>query len=570
MSTRLRAHAAPLAIPLVIGLLVVAGCTGSDDTADEDAAPGDIGAAPLDGDLTSFPRNETLFTTGVAWGPPANWNPITSGVATGLNGLVYETLFLFNPQTLELEPWLAESGEWTSDDVYEVTLREGIEWADGEPMTAADVVFTVELGQVDGVPYQNLWTWLSAAEVVDERTARFTFDDPRYGQWDNWIYSNQILPAHIWSELSDEDTVTGANEDPVGSGPYEYHSHDNDRMVWQKRDGWWATVALGLEVKPTYVIDVLSNNEVGMGLVLQGKVDLSNHYLPGINQIVDGDFGISTYYSEPPYMLSDNTTMLIPNNTRAPMDDREFRRALAFAVDSDAIVTNVYGDIVRAAHPSGLLPLWEQFQDETIVAELGFSYDTERAQQTLADAGYEDITGNGFVETPGGDPSELELIVPAGWTDWMEAARVIAENAREAGINVTAEFPDAATLDDMRTSGDFDLVLNGWAGVSNTPWTYYNYIFSMPLEEMQWSTNFARHENDEAWDLVQQLARMSIDDPEFAGVVSELQEIHLTEMPVIPVCHNGMWSQVSNEVWTNWPSDAADTPGGLVTCGTGS
>ncbi|WP_166354663.1 ABC transporter substrate-binding protein [Phytoactinopolyspora limicola] len=571
MRTRPRALSALVAIPVAMGLLAVAACTSGGTDGDDGAAQGagdgtpasDTGAAPLDPELTSFPRDETLFTTGVGWGPPANWNPITSGVATGLNGLVYETLFLFNPETLELEPWLAESGEWTSDDVYEVTLREGIEWGDGEPMTAEDVVFTVELGHVDGVPYQSLWTWLDSAEVVDERTARFTFSDARYGQWDNWIYSNQIVPAHIWSTFSDEDKASGANENPVGSGPYEYHSHDNDRMVWQKRAGWWATEALGLEVKPTYVVDVLSNNEVGMGLVLQGTVDISNHFLPGINQIVDGDFGISTYYSEPPYMLSDNTTMLIPNNTRPPMDDPEFRRALAFAVDTDAIVSNVYGDIVRAANPTGLLPVWEQFYDDAVVDELGFSYDPERAEQTLADAGYADTSGNGFVETPDGDPIELELIVPAGWTDWMEAARVIAENAREAGIDVTVDFPDAALLDDMRTSGNFDLVLNGWAGLSNTPWTYYNYIYSLPLQDMQWSTNFARHENDEAWELVQQLARMSIDDPQFADVVSQLQRIHLSEMPVIPVWHNGLWSQVNNEVWTNWPSGDADTPGHL-------
>ena len=65
----------------------------------------------------------------------------------GALGLVYEPLFNYDPLTNEYIPWLAESGEWTADDEYTIKLREGITWADGEPLTADDVVFTLELGK---------------------------------------------------------------------------------------------------------------------------------------------------------------------------------------------------------------------------------------------------------------------------------------------------------------------------------------------------------------------------------------------------------------------------------------
>ena len=95
-----------------------------------------------------YERSETLYTSGKQWGPPSNWNPVmTWAYATGTVGFCYETLFLYDPLADEFIPWLAESGSWTSDTVYEVKLREGISWTDGEALTAEDVVFTFELGK---------------------------------------------------------------------------------------------------------------------------------------------------------------------------------------------------------------------------------------------------------------------------------------------------------------------------------------------------------------------------------------------------------------------------------------
>ena len=64
---------------------------------------------------------------------------------------------------------------------------------------------------------------------------------------------------------------------------------------------------------------------------------------------------------------------------------------------------------------------------------------------------------------PDGAPIKLSLIVPAGWTDWMESIRVITAGAQAAGINVGPEFPDYAALGRRaRTAGNFDLLINNW------------------------------------------------------------------------------------------------------------
>ncbi|MCH7231478.1 ABC transporter substrate-binding protein [Glycomyces sp. L485] len=525
---------------------------------------------PSELSMNEFPRNETLYITGTGGGPPADWNTITPGEVTGLNGLGYETLFLFDPETTELDPWLAETGEWTGDLTYQLTLRDGITWSDGEQLTADDVKYTAELGQIEAVPYHNIWEWLESVEVVDDLTVEFTFAEARHQEWNNFLWAEQIVPEHVLSQLPEEEILTGANEDPVVSGPYTVHSYDQDRLAWVKRDDWWATDHLDLEVQPTFVVEVITtSNEVALNLVAQGEVDLSNNFLPGIQDLMASNPDLSTYHDEAPYMQQANTAMLIPNTTVEPLDDPEFRKAMASAVDGQKIVDSVYSGIVATANPTGLLPLWDDYIDQSVIDEHGISYGASEAASILSAAGYEDGDGDGFVENTDGEAVELTLNVPTGWTDWEEAARSMAADLQAAGINVTEEFIDAGAVDDARTSGDFEIIMNNWSGISHTPWTHYRYLFQLPVLDDQSTANFSRWENEEAWSLTEELAATASDDPRYQEILSDLQRISLEEMPAIPVWYNGAWSQVNNAVWTNWPSEADDTPNVIPTAWNG-
>ncbi|HEV2778313.1 MAG TPA: ABC transporter substrate-binding protein [Actinophytocola sp.] len=554
-------------ILLAAASLALVACTEGGDGA---GPPGGVpGGGQQAAQPASYPRNETLFTSGTQWGPPVSWNPIaTQNYATGTIGFVYETLFLYDPQTDKYEPWLAESGNWTSDTTYEVKLRDGVNWTDGKPLTADDVVFTAELGKMKSVPYSNLWNYLQKAEATDPRTVKFTFGaQPSYQQWANWVYFNAIVPKHLWQGRSEQDVTAGANDKPVGTGPYLYQTHDQDRMVWVKNDNWWGKQKLNLDPKPKYIVDIVnSSNEAALGLLLQGGIDLSNNFLPGISTLVRGGYKLETYFPEAPYMLSANTTWLVMNTKKAPMNNAAFRRALANSIDINKIVNGVYGQIVKPASPTGLLPIWDKYIDQAVVDELGFSFDTNRAKSILAEGGFRDTNGDGLVENTDGSPIELTLAVPTGWTDWMEAIRTIAEGAKAAGINIKTEFPAQTQVEDMRESGSFDMILNNERQIDNTPWTYYDYVFRLPIQQQQTTVNFGRYENQQAWDLVNQLDKTKVDDVAgMKAVTSQLQRIQLTEMPLIPLWYNGLWAQYSNAVWTNWPSAKDNAPKHLPT-----
>ena len=549
---------------LAVASIVAAACGGGGSpspaatSGTTPAPPAAATPAPTPGAVEDYPRAETLYTTGKQWGPPSTWNPLDPNAAMGVVGLQYETLFLFDPMADKFEPWLAESASWTDATTYTIKVRSGMTWSDGKPITAADVAFTIGLAKIKVVG-SNIWDYVTDASATDDTTVVVKFKDPAYQQWALWTYNSPIVPKHIWEAKANEDILKDTNANGVGSGPYMYKTAAEDRMVWVRNDNWWAKKALSLEVKPKYIVDIVNGaNNVALGRLMQGDFDLSNNFLPGVATLVDQGY-VSTYYKTAPYMLSANTAWLVTNDKKPPLDDKEFRKAIASAINVPDIVNKVYGNIVKAADPTGLLPAWDKYIDAAQRDALGFKYDPAKAAQILDAAGYKK-GGDGFYTNKDGSPIKLTIMVPSGWSDWEAARDVIAASLKAAGINTEAKITDYNGLVNDRNNGNFDLVVNNEVQISNSPWTYYDYIFRQPLMSAEGKNrNFGGYENPEAWALVQQFDKTPVDDlTAQQAIMSKLQKIFLDDLPVIPMWYNGMWSQVSNVVWTNWPSDEGE------------
>ena len=129
----------------------------------------------------SFPRNETLYTSGSAYSPPTNSQPPQrSRHYTGVQGLLYETLFLYDTHPQQYIPWLASSGRWTSSNTYVINVRPGVKWSDGTPLTSADVAYTINLAKANpAVGYSNLGPSLAGAgAVASGNTVTVHFTNP--------------------------------------------------------------------------------------------------------------------------------------------------------------------------------------------------------------------------------------------------------------------------------------------------------------------------------------------------------------------------------------------------------
>jgi peptide/nickel transport system substrate-binding protein len=529
---------------------------------------GGAGARPssVSGALTSYPRNQTLITSGSQWGNIASTNPWVGGAATGTVGLVYETLLRFDPVKDHYIPWLAQSASFTSPTQYTVVLRKGITFTDGKSFTAKDVAYNLNLARFNTNPWNNLY--LNVKNVVPNGlkvTIAFK-TTPNYVQWQNAMWNMPMVsPTQARPLITDAAKLTTFSPAvPIGTGPYKLDPAGWDpttRVVYVRNDKWWAgKQGVSPMPKPKYVIDLVNtSNTNSLSAVLAGVEDLNNNYLPGVEKLVDSG-KVLTYYKKAPYMLSANTAWLEPNTTVKPLDDPVFRKALATSINVNKIVNEDYGNVVLKANSSGLLPTWSKYVDKTAVAKNGFSFNTAKAVKMLTDAGYKKDSSGMFLKKDG-SKIDLSISVPQGWSDWETARDMIIASAKDAGIRLTAKVKDYNTWRSDRNTGDFDLVVdNNWQ-ISDNPWTYWNGIYHLPIITTgtgQTNFNFARYDNPTAWALVQKLDRTPLTNTAaIKEINSKLQTILMQQLPVIPLWYNGQWAQFVSKYWTNWPSSTS-------------
>jgi peptide/nickel transport system substrate-binding protein len=369
------------------------------------------------------------------------------------------------------------------------------------------------------------------------------------------------VPRHVWSKYTPTQITTGNTDSNfVGTGPFRYGAGKgtSQTLQWNRNDSWWATKALGLRMPMKHIVDIHNTaNTASLQNFQANNIDLSNNFFPGIDKLIKGK--IKTYYAKAPYMLAANTAWLVPNTTKAPLNDKNFRRALAMSINIGQIVRDDYGNIVSKADPTGLLPTWGKWIDKAQSQRLGFKYNVAGAKQLLANNGYRDTNNDGYVENKNGSPINLRIIVPNGWSDWMTAIQIISANTKDAGIRVTPAYPDFNGLVEERNSGKFDLVINNEKQIGNTPYTYYDYLFHLPIADQQTFANFSRFTEAGAkpWALTLKLNKIKATNVAAARKVhTQIQKVILEDLPAIPLWYNGMWSQYNTTNWTNFPSSS--------------
>jgi len=510
--------------------------------------------------FAGYPRSQTLITSGTQWGNIAGMNPYTGNYATGMVGLVNETLLRFDPLKGKYIDWLAKSANW-SGKKYVIVVRPGIKWSNGTSFSGKDVAFNLALGRFKTAFWNNLYVNVKHIAVKGNRVVVTFKGTPNYVQWQNLMWNLPMInPAQASTIKSAQQLTTYSPKVPVGTGPYKVAPGGFDpttRVVYVKSPKWWAsTQHVSPSPKPKYIIDLVNtSNTNSLNAVLAGVEDLNNNYLPGVNALVDSH-KVSTYYPTKPYMLSANTAWLEPNTSRAPLNDPVFRRALAMSMNTGQIVSQDYTHLVRPASPTGLLPTWRNYIDKSAVKKYGFKYNASAAKKLLQQHGYK-LSG-GYFQNKNGSPINLDLSVPQGWSDWETARNMIVGSAQKAGIRITVKVKDYNTWASDRNTGNFDLVIDNNYQLSDNPWTYWNGIYHLPIINGgtgQTFANYERYSNPTAWKLVQKLDHTSpAATKKVKSLNDQLQTILMQKLPMIPLWYNGVWAQFTSKYWTNWPS----------------
>ena len=515
----------------------------------------------------SLPRNQTLITQGTAWGPETNFNPFGGGWATGMVGLVNETLLRYDPLKDKYIPWLATKAGFQGKQ-YVIQLRKGVRFGNGKKLTPRMVVQDINLGKFKAAYWHVLWTKVKQMKVRGSTITVSFKGTPNYIQWQNLIWNLPIVYYPQFAGINETNfTILGSTVGwvPIGTGPYVLDTAAYDpswNVVWQKRPAqqWWAAAQkVEPSPAPTYIEDLVNGRNWTLPF-LSPVEDLNNNYLPGIQALV-AQGKAQTYFPGQPYDLPANTAWLELNTTHKPLNDPQFRRALAEAVNVYKIAGDGdYNGLTAVANPTGLLSVWNKWINKSLVKKYGFKRNSVvAAKATLAAAGYKDVNNDGFVENKAGSKLSLMIEVPAGWSDWEAARSIIVSGERAAGIDVnvvTGSQGQVQTTD--RNQGKFALEVDNAYQLSDSPWTYFNGIFHLPIITTgagQTFGNYGRYDNPTAWAMVKKLDQTPPTDVKGRQkLINALEKIELTQIPIIPLWYNGVWSQTQSKYWKNWPS----------------
>lgn len=488
-----------------------------------------------------------------------NFNPFgqTSARYTTLD-FMYEPLVVFN-RLKGNEPHfrLAESFE-LADDLKSITfvLREGLKWSDGEALTADDVIFTYDyIAKFPALDFISVGAQLESVEKVDDRTVTFHLKEAN-SLIANTIVGMPIIPEHVWAEI--EDPVTFANEEPVGSGPMTEITRFTPQVYEQCRNPYYWD-ADNLKVDCLRMPQLADNPQV-LSALADGTLDWATSFIPDIdNTFVAKDPEHHKYWFTPSSLVSFQVSMVTPDeNNRKAFNDVNFRRALSMLIDRQTIVDIAgYGYPLVNDDPASLGELYASFANPEVDAEYGQygQFDLEAGTALLDESGYVDADGDGFRDNPDGTPIAIDIMVPNGWTDWIDAVQIAMESLSEAGLNVKMSTPEAAVWTSGLIAGDYSMTLNALASAANP---YFPYIRSFNPNDFGKSRFTAPHwENEELSALLAEYTQIK-DPAEAKAVMDQAQMIVAENMPIIPVYNSPSFYEYNTSRFTGWAD--ADNP----------
>ncbi|NLK07351.1 MAG: ABC transporter substrate-binding protein [Firmicutes bacterium] len=522
-------------------------------------------------------RENTFYIAGHQWGPPTSFNPVGRGsVSWPINNklYIYETLYAFNLVTGELDPILSEKQEWVEDDmVYRVTLFEGTRWQDGEPLTAEDVYYTLDLGRRYPVSYAAWWNYVDDVRVVDDRTIDVVLDPekPHRTMIVQDLGTIRILPKHIWQAIEDEGQSPQdvANMEPVGSGPYKVLNYNPQQITLVRDDNYWGQKYFGTPAPDYLAHPIFKSNDAGNLALERGQIDFSQQFVPEIWKMwEDKGLPVGTWYDDEPYYMPGSIPSLFINVHRPALDNVLVRRAIAYAIDYAKIAETAMSRYSIPARSSMIIPYSvpeQQYFSEADAQKYGWEYDPAKAVDILENELGATKGNDGIYVLPDGTRlGPWTVTCPYGWTDWMTSLEVVAASARAVGIDIRTEFPDAPVWTDHLQAGDFDLTMNTPAGGQGPalPWTRFRDVLDdrdiPPLGQTAYR-NWNRFSHPDVAGLLDKAAFTS-DEAALTEIYQALDRIVMENIPVIALEYRPWEFWEFNETyWTGFPTSENPT-----------
>ena len=451
-------------------------------------------------------------------GEPSNLIAMIAGdsASSAIAGNIFNSLLKYD-ENLNYVPDLAESWEISNNQkTISFKLKKGLQWADGKPLTSADVLFTWKLitNPNTRTPYASDYQLVKKASTPDPLTFKVTYESSYAPALDTWA-SLHILPKHI---LKDEDiNNTFFSRKPTGSSYYKLDEWISGQQVTLKANDKSVsgtplikklisriipdTSSQFLELTADN-IDVMNINPIQYQRVFPARKDLQQKI---------------ALYKE----LGNGYTYLGFNLKKAPFNDIRVRQALNYAIDKDEVIKGVLlglGEAISSPYKPGT-----RWNNPNLSP---YPYSPSKALELLADAGY--IKDKNGSLTKDGKPLKFEIITNQNKQREMTAV-LIQRRLQEIGVKVSIRVIEwASFVNRFIKTGDFDVVVLGW-GLSLDP-DQYNIWHSSQQEPGQF--NFLGYSNKTV-DQLLELGRKELNPHKREKIYREFSKHILEDSPIV-------------------------------------
>ncbi|PMQ00837.1 MAG: peptide ABC transporter substrate-binding protein [Dictyoglomus sp. NZ13-RE01] len=497
---------------------------------------------------------------------------------SGTNELLYLPLFFYsNAKDLWL-PAIGETYKVVNKTTLQIKIRPQAKWSDGKPITADDVVYTFELTKRIGTGPGAGWdSYIASIKKVDDKTVEFVIKtpNPNYMSFVGYALGTRIVPKHVYEELEKKganavrEFVNGDPAKQVVSGPYKLYFADENNVIYQRIENWWAKDIFGLP-KPKYVAHVIYKDNPSANLAFEkGDADWASTFIPAVYELWEKKgLPIRTWFKSKPYYMPDGVGFVYISYKHKALADPVVRKAVAYAIPYEEMLDKAYFGYGSQAHPSFVIDLFESYRQWI---DYGYSKyvwgtkdgrvptDLKKANDLLDKAGYK-RGPDGIRRTPDGQRlGPYTISVPYGWTDWMMMCEMIAKNLQAIGLDVKTEFPDWSVWADRMTTGNFDFIISWSTGPGfDHPWNIYRFVLdyrlTLPFGQSSWAGNWERYNNPEVMKILDEIAA-TLDSAKKKALYAKLQRIVQTEMPAIPAFYTAHWYEFNETKWVGWPRE---------------
>jgi peptide/nickel transport system substrate-binding protein len=533
-------------------LLPAVACNGA-APAPKSAASGPARGGSLTATLRSEPGTFNRF------GPNGNSTPVEA-----VTRLTHATLVRLNRATGDYEPWLAE--KWTASPdgrVFTLTLRDGVAFSDGAPFSSDDVLFTfralydpsTQSPLASGVMVQKKPLQVTAP---DRRTVVVTFPAP-FTAGVAMLDNVPIYPKHQLQATLDAGafgTAWGTGTKPgtmAGLGPFVLSEHlPGQRLTFTRNPHYWQKDAAGtaLPYLDSIVMEFVASQDAEILRLQAGSADLMTHAevrpidIASLRKLRDqgslqmAEVGIGL----DPNMLWFNLAPGPAARKAKPWLQRiEFRQAISYAVNRDAIVNSVYlGAAVPIYGP--VTPGNRTWYSD---AAPKYPHDPAKAKALLSGLGLIDRNGDGMLEDAAGQPAQFSILAQKG-NIRENVATVIQEQLRLAGIRADVVGLDSPAMFGRFGAGQYESIYHGFQASSLDPAMNMDFWMSRGSFHV-WNFGPPAPWEQRIDDLMQkQVAATSL--PERQQLFAEVQKVLGENVPVICFVAPKVWVAMTSRV----------------------